>query len=164
MATFPSIPSLGTFSKEYYEFPTTSAFPITGVAGRLYVATDSNNIYRWDGSRYVLAGGSTATSTAGFTANFVGQLVNGTYQVVLNSPYAGTITSVTTKCSSGTGTFTVRINGTALGGTANEVSSTEQSQSHSSANTFAEGDDITVTLTDAASLLNPTLAVTYTKG
>ena len=162
--SFPTITSVGLFSKEYYEFPTKASFPTNGVAGRLYIATDTNNIYRWNGYEYTVAGGSTATSSAGFTANFVGQLVNGTYTVVLKSPYAGTITETTTKCSSGTGTFTVNVNTVALGGTPNDVSSIEQSQSHSSANTFAVGDDITVTLSDAATLINPTLSVTYTKG
>jgi hypothetical protein len=162
--SFPTITSTGLFSKEYYEFPAVASFPTAGVSGRLYVATNTNNIYRWNGYEYVLAGGSTATDTAGFTANFVGALVNGTYTVVLKSPYGGTITETTTKCSSGTGTFTVNVNTVPLGGTANAVSSAEQSQAHSSVNSFAVGDDITVTLTDAATLINPTLSVTYTKG
>jgi hypothetical protein len=162
--TFPTISSQGLFSKEFFEFPTIASFPTTGVEGRLNVATNTNNIYRWNGSDYVLAGGSTDTGLAGFTANFVGVLANGTYTVVLKSPYAGTINDVTTKCSSGTGTFTVNVDGVPLGGTANAVSSTEATQTHTSANSFAVGADITVTLTDAATLVNPTLAVTYTKG
>lgn len=162
--TFPTITSVGLFSKEFFEFASTSAFPTTGVQGRLYVATNTNNIYRWDGNQYVLAGGSTETEDAGFTANYVGQLVNGTYTVVLKAPYAGRITETTTACSSGTGTFTFYINSVALNGTPNAVSSTEQSQVHTASNAFAVGDTITFILSDASTLINPSISVIYIKG
>lgn len=45
------------------EFPTRTAFPATGVEGKLYVALDTNKVYRWSGSTYVEispAPGSTA--------------------------------------------------------------------------------------------------------
>lgn len=35
------------------EYPTRSAFPATGVQGKMYVALDTNKIYRWSGSTYI---------------------------------------------------------------------------------------------------------------
>lgn len=68
------------------------------------------------------------------------------YRVVVNSALARTITSVTTRSSTGTCTLTVKIGTTALGGTANSVSTSEQTQAHSSANAVAVGDDIVLTV------------------
>lgn len=61
------------------------------------------------------------------------------------------ITSVVTECDSGTCTATVKIDGVALGGSANAVSILRNTQTHSSANTHADGDDITVTISANAS-------------
>lgn len=73
------------------------------------------------------------------------------YKVVVDAAVARTITEVTTICSAGTATLTVKINTTALGGTANSVSTSEQSQSHSSSNAVAAGDDIVLTLSSVSS-------------
>lgn len=72
------------------------------------------------------------------------------YKVVVNSAVARTITDVTTICTTGTCTLTVKINTTALGGTANSVSTTEQSQTHSTANAVAAGDDIVLTVSSVS--------------
>ena len=79
--------------------------------------------------------------------------VNGDYRVVVNAQLARTITGVTTRSAAGTATLTAKINTTALGGTANSVSTTEQTQSHSSANELAIGDDIVFTFASATSTL-----------
>lgn len=76
---------------------------------------------------------------------------NKDYLVVVNSAIAREITSVTTRTSSGTCTVTAKINTTALGGSANAASSTEQTQSHSSANAVAAGDDIVLTISASSS-------------
>jgi len=68
------------------------------------------------------------------------------YRVVVNSALARTITGVTTRSTVGTCTLTVKINTTALGGTANSVSTSESTQAHSSANAVAVGDDIVLTV------------------
>ena len=39
------------------EAASASAFPQTGVTGKIYVAKDENKTYRWDGSQYVQIGG-----------------------------------------------------------------------------------------------------------
>jgi len=72
-------------------------------------------------------------------------VANKDYQVMLDAPYGGTITSIVTQSASGTCTLTGKINTTPLGGTANSVSSTKTSQAHSSANTFVAGDKIVLT-------------------
>jgi len=88
---------------------------------------------------------------------------NQSYTLVLNCPFAGTITKTTTKSASGTCTATFKINTTALGGTANSVSSSEQEQSHSSANAFVAGDDIVVTISSNSSCVDASFTIEYTR-
>ena len=88
---------------------------------------------------------------------------NQSYTLVLNCPFAGTITKTTTKSASGTCTATFKINTTALGGTANSVSSSEQEQSHSSANAFSVGDDIVVTVSSNSSCVDASFTIEYTR-
>jgi hypothetical protein len=87
---------------------------------------------------------------------------NKDYRVVVNSALARTITGVTTRSSAGTCTLTVKINTTALGGTANSVSSTESTQSHSSANAVAVGDDIVFTVSANSAAENVSVTLTGT--
>jgi len=79
---------------------------------------------------------------------------NKTYVIVQKATYSGRITEATTQCLSGTCTATFYINGVALGGTANSVSSSEQSQAHTSANEFVAGDTISMIVTSNASCLD----------
>lgn len=74
-----------------------------------------------------------------------------TVPLVINSPFAWNIDSVTTRTEAGTSTATVKIGTTALGGTANSASTTEQEQEHSSANAVAVGDDLQVTFASTSS-------------
>lgn len=69
---------------------------------------------------------------------------NKTYVIIIKAAQAFTITEVTTKAVTGTCTLTVTINGVALGGSANSVSTSEQSQAHSSANEVAAGDTVAI--------------------
>lgn len=79
---------------------------------------------------------------------------NATYPLVLHMPFAGTITKVYAKTDSGTATVTVKINGVALGGTANSVTSTKSTQTHGSSNTVAAGDAVTFTVSSNSSAQN----------
>lgn len=88
---------------------------------------------------------------------------NKSYTLVLNIPFAGTITSTTTKSVSGTCTATFKINTTALGGTANAVSSSEQEQAHASANAFVAGDDIVLTVSANAACVDMSFTIKYTR-
>lgn len=85
------------------------------------------------------------------------------YRLVVNIPWAFTITDVTTVCVSGTCTATAKIGSTALGGTANSVSSTEQTQTHDSDNEMAAGDDLVLTISDNSSCVDLTITIAGTR-
>lgn len=88
---------------------------------------------------------------------------DGDYRIVVKAPHGGTITETTTVSASGTCTLTFKINTTALGGTANSVSSSEQSQAHSSSNVFAAGDDIVLTISSNATCSKMTFTIKYSR-
>lgn len=76
---------------------------------------------------------------------------NGDYVIIQNNDVERTISATVSDCDSGTCTATFKINTTALGGTANSVSSTEQVQAHASANVLGVGDDLVVTISSNSS-------------
>jgi hypothetical protein len=88
---------------------------------------------------------------------------NTDYRIVVQLPYGLTINSTTTIATSGTCTATFKINTTALGGTANSVSTSEQEQTHSSANVAAAGDDLVITVSSNSSCLNMSFTIKYTR-
>lgn len=92
-----------------------------------------------------------------------GTVADGDYKIIINCSFGGTINETTTESTAGTGTFTFKINTTALGGTANSVSTTEQTQTHSSANTFVAGDNIVITCSSASALANVSVKIKYTR-
>jgi len=81
------------------------------------------------------------------------------YVLWYDAPYAGKITMIRSESVSGTCTLTGKVNTTALGGTANSVSSTAEEQSHSTTNTFAKGDKVLYTISSNSTCLN--LAATF---
>lgn len=85
------------------------------------------------------------------------------YDLIINGPYACAINTVTTDCTAGTATLTAKINTTALGGTANSVSTTEQEQAHTTANSFAIGDNFRITLASVSGCENLTVTVKITR-
>lgn len=85
------------------------------------------------------------------------------YKIVVKIPHGGTITETTTICVSGTATATFKINATPLGGTANSVSSGEQSQAHSSANVIVAGDDLVITMSANAACLKMSFTIKFTR-
>lgn len=96
-----------------------------------------------------------------FFGVFRGTVADGDTTIVLKSSRAITITETTTKCVSGTATATFKINTTALGGTANSVSSSEDSQTHSSANDVVAGDDIVITVSSASSCVGMSWSIEF---
>lgn len=89
---------------------------------------------------------------------------DGDLTVILAMPYAVTITSVTTKCTTGTATLTVKIGSTALGGTANAVSTSEVAQAHADDNAMAAGDDLVFTFSSVSSAEKVSVTVSGTVG
>lgn len=108
-------------------------------------------------------GGASATQTAEMIAGFIATPSDKDYRIVVKMAHPGTITETTTVSASGTCTATFKINTTALGGTANSVSSTEQSQAHASANAFAAGDDVVLTISANASCADLSFSIKYTR-
>lgn len=88
---------------------------------------------------------------------------NKDYRLVVKIPFGCTITETVTRSASGTCTATFKINTTALGGTANSVSSTEQSQAHSSANVVAAGDDIVMTISSNSACVDLSFTIKTTR-
>lgn len=93
----------------------------------------------------------------------IAEVEDRTYTFYQKAPFAGTINETVSESDSGTCTATFKINGTPLGGTANSVSSTEETQAHASANAFVAGDDIAVTISANAACEWARLSVKYTR-
>lgn len=84
---------------------------------------------------------------------YIETVADGDYVCMRSVPEGFTITDVKTESASGTCTATFKINTTALGGTANSVSSTPQTQSHATANDAVANDDINVTVSSNSTCL-----------
>lgn len=87
----------------------------------------------------------------GYLSGDVPDPQNGDYVVNLIMPFAGSIDQTQVKTVSGTCTVAVKINDVALGGGSNSASTTLNTVSHSSANTFAAGDKISFTVSSFSS-------------
>jgi hypothetical protein len=88
---------------------------------------------------------------------------NKDYIIWLRTPFAGTITRTTVKSSSGTCTLTVKVNTTAVGGSAHSVTSTEESIERTTTNTFAAGDDFRLTVASNSSCVDLAVSIDYTR-
>ena len=94
------------------------------------------------------------------TSIFIKAPEDGTEKVILKAAYPFTITEVTTISTSGTCTLAVSINATALGGSSNSVSTSEVSQAHSTDNSVAIGDDVSISISSNASCENLNVSLT----
>ena len=65
------IPSqyLPSYIDDALEFVNLAAFPLIGESGKIYVAANTNFIYRWTGSTYQLIGDGTSVDVVGVGAN-----------------------------------------------------------------------------------------------
>ena len=59
---------LPSYVDDVEEYSSTSAFPVTGESGKIYVALDTNKTYRWSGSEYVEISESLALGETSSTA------------------------------------------------------------------------------------------------
>lgn len=104
------------------------------------------------------------SQTAEFISGMIlGSLSDRDYRILIKVPHAGTITETVTRSVSGTATATFKVNTTALGGTANSVSSSEQAQTHASSNTFSANDDIVITISSNSSCVDLSFTIKYTR-
>jgi hypothetical protein len=58
---------LPSFVDDVLEFANLAGFPVTGETGKLYVALDTNKVYRWSGSVYIFITSGAVDSVAGKT-------------------------------------------------------------------------------------------------
>lgn len=142
------------------------AFVAPAEGMQLYVRDENQRII-YDGSAWVTpastGGGVSETQPGEQISGFIASPSNKDYRITLNMAHAGTITATTTRSASGTCTATFKVNSTALGGTANSVSSTEQERTHSSSNTFVAGDDIVLTVSSNSACADMSFTIKYTR-
>lgn len=135
---------------------------------RAYVLSGPSEV-EYDGAAWVPVasggggGGASTTQDDEMICGFIAAPSNKSYTIALKMAHPGTITETTTKSASGTCTATFKINSTALGGSANSVSSAEQSQSHVSSNAFLAGDDIVLTVSSNSSCADMSFSIKYTR-
>ncbi len=107
----------------------------------------------------------TKAAKEGQTESYEGLILvaaNQAYILVLKCTKARTITEVTMKSTSGTCTAALTIDGVALGGGANSVTSSEASVAHTSANFLDVGQTLTLTISANSSALNVNFSIAYT--
>ena len=131
--------------------------------GVVELATTAEVVTGTDTARAVTPAGVAAKTFVDAMAWLIPAPADGDYRVVVKVPFGGTITEVVTRSTSGTCTLTVKVNTTALGGTANSVSTSEQAQAHASTNTFATDDDIVLTVSSNSSCLKMSVTIKYTR-
>lgn len=141
--------------------PITTSGTIT-LAGTLAVANGGTGSTSAANARTALSAAARSQTTEQISG-FIASPTNKTYRIALKMAHGGTITETTTRSASGTCTATFAINTTPLGGTANSVSSTEQSQAHASANVFAAGDDIELVVSANSSCADMSFTIVYTR-
>ena len=74
------------------EFANHSAFPATGEDGRLYIALDTNEAFRWNGTGFVAIGGSGASAV---TPASVGGAISGMSAVEKSGAVAALLPQLT---------------------------------------------------------------------
>lgn len=60
--------NLPSYVDDVVECANLAAFPVTGESGKIYIAANTNFIYRWTGSTYVLIGDGTSVDVVGVGA------------------------------------------------------------------------------------------------
>ncbi len=147
-----------------------------GHASDTTITRVSAGVVAVEGVNIVMTGGALGTPASGTLTNcgglvatteciagYIETVANKTYKIVVKMPHGFTITEATTISDSGTCTATFKINTTALGGTANSVSSSETSQSHGSANVGSAGDDVQLTVSSNSTCLGLAFSLKYTR-
>jgi hypothetical protein len=135
----------------------------TSATGAVELATDAEAIAKTDTARALTPSNLASQIHVDAVAGHIPFPADGTYRLFIDVPFGFTVSKTTTICDSGTCTATFKNGTTALGGTANSVSSTEQQQTHSSANVFAVGDDLALTISANSSCVGMAFTVTYTR-
>lgn len=114
----------------------------------------------WDGNVYRMQGDPVPLAVKAIVREFP---LGGNDIVVLlpYAPHAGTVTAVVTDCDLGSATYTVRINGTPLGASANAVSPAQVLQTTVNANRIPAGGRLTLARTNNSNCVNGRITVLY---
>lgn len=131
--------------------------------GIVELATTAEVVTGTDTARAVTPAGVAAKTIVDCISGIIVAPTDGDYRLVVKIPFGGTITEAVTRSTAGTGTGTFKVNTTALGGTANSISTSEQAQAHASTNTFAADDDVVLTISSASSLANLSFTLKFTR-
>lgn len=83
------------------------------------------------------------------------------YVIWISVPYALTVLTMTTQCSTGSCTLTAKKNGTAITGLANSVSTTRVANTATAGNVFAAGDDLRLTVSSLSGAENVWFSVKF---
>jgi hypothetical protein len=83
------------------------------------------------------------------------------YVVMLKARFAFKITNVTTVCSFGTATLTVTVDGAGIDGTANSVSTSEQSRAHDQS--VSTGQDVAIVISSITNCLDLAFSIEITR-
>lgn len=159
--------AVGTTNIPYYE--NIGAGTVTfATQGSETFATGSNTTADTGSRGAILRDSSTTWSLSGGTIVLTSSMqfvlatgANNTYPIGF-TPGAGTITAISSVCTSGTITANVTISNNAITVTASSVSSTPSTQVPTAANTFAAGEIIRVVLTANSSAVGANINVQYT--
>lgn len=120
--------------------------------GSTLIARDIVNGYMYtviyNGTDFVIPNTSRKVEMIG---TYIAEADDTDYAILKDTQFAGEILETYTVSTSGTCTATFKIGSTALGGTANSVSSSESTQAHSSSNAVVNGDDLNLTISSNAS-------------
>jgi hypothetical protein len=108
-------------------------------------------------------GGIPSFTQTEFVSGLIPVPTNQAYNIIINIPYGATITTTTTIATSGTCTATFAINGTAIGGTANSVSSSQNVQTHASSNVASSGATISMTVSSNSTCLGLAFTIAFTR-
>jgi hypothetical protein len=103
------------------------------------------------GGSIIMGGGGSAGTGADYLSGMIETPTDKEYFLTTEIPYDGYIYSISTKSSTGSCTLTTKINGIAVGGTPNAVSTTEVTEYTSAPNEFFVGDTLTVEVSGNAS-------------
>jgi hypothetical protein len=137
--------------------------PVNGVVVNLNGTLRQFISSAWDDVSGGVAGAS-ETQTGEMISGYIGTVTDKTYRLVVKAAHGGHITETTTRSESGTCTATFKINTVALGGTANSVCSSEQSQAHNTTDDFfAANDDIEVTVSSNSACIGMSFTIKYTR-
>lgn len=88
---------LPNFVDDVLEYASFSSFPVTGLTGNIYVAIDTNMIYRWSGTQYIEISSSLALGETSATAyrGDRGKIAYDHSQITSGNPHGTTIVQIT---------------------------------------------------------------------